>query len=138
MLAMTRRGPWASRSVMELFDSLTSESMLNASCTAGTLPLDLSEADGEFVIRASLPGFKRDDIDVQIHDGVLSISAKRADECETNGEKYYRRERRYGSVRRRISLPNAVTASNAVASLDDGVLTLRLPLARKPGRSRSR
>ena len=63
----------------------------------GTLPLDIAEteADGRkaIVVRADLPGFGKDEVDVQMHDGVLSINARHADEREEQGDRWYRRER---------------------------------------------
>jgi len=95
----------------------------------GTLALDVAEGDGEIVVTASLPGFKKEDVDVQIHDGVLTIKAKHVEESETRTEKYYRRERRVGSLSRRVALPGVVSAAEAKAELKDGVLTLRIPQA---------
>ena len=97
--------------------------------TEGTLALDVAEGDGEIIVRASLPGFDKDDIDVQIHNGVLSIKAEHTEEKETKDERYYRKERRVGSVSRRIALPGVVSETSANAELKDGVLTLRIPQA---------
>ena len=100
----------------------------------GMLPVDISSKDQELVVRASLPGFKKDDIDVQVHDGVLSIKAEQTSDEETSGEKWYRRERRYGSVSRRIALPGIVHDAPVDAALKDGVLTLKIavPEAARP------
>lgn len=95
----------------------------------GTLALDVAEENGDIVVRASLPGFRKQDIDVQIHDGVLSVKAERTQETETSDEHYYRKERSVGSVSRRIALPGIVTEAQATAELKDGVLTLRIPQA---------
>jgi HSP20 family protein len=95
----------------------------------GMLPLDIAEGDGELIVTASLPGFKKEDIDVQIHDGVLSIKAEQTEEKETRDEHYQRRERRIGSLSRRVALPGEVSEDNAQAELTDGVLTLRIPQA---------
>ena len=95
----------------------------------GTLALDVAEGDGELVVRASLPGFDKKDIDVQIHNGVLSIKAEHSEERETKDERFYRRERRVGSVSRRIALPGVIAEASANAELKDGVLTLRIPQA---------
>ena len=51
----------------------------------GALAVDISEADHELVVRASVPGFKKEEFDVQVHDGVLSINAKHAEEGEQRG-----------------------------------------------------
>ncbi len=97
----------------------------------GMLEIDLSETETEVVVRASVPGFKREDIAVDIHDGVLTIAATMKEETEERSgegqERYYRRERRTGSVSRRIALPVAVNEEAAKATLTDGVLELRLP-----------
>ncbi len=98
----------------------------------GSLALDVSEGDGEVAVRASLPGFQKEDVEVQLHEGVLSITAKHTEETETKEERCYRRERRSGSLARRIALPGVVSEADVSGTLDDGVLTLRIPLAEKP------
>ena len=96
----------------------------------GNLALDVSEnADGQVVVRAPLPGFKKEDIDVQINNGVLSIKAERKEEKETKNEKYYRKECSWGSVSRAVSLPGIVASDKVNAELKDGVLELRIPQA---------
>ncbi|MFN0131144.1 MAG: Hsp20/alpha crystallin family protein [Phycisphaerales bacterium] len=97
----------------------------------GTLALDLSEDDKSVIVRASLPGFSKENIDAEIHDGVLSIKAERAEETEQKGETYVRRERRFGSVSRRVQLPADVIEDQTQADLKDGVLTLRIPKSQK-------
>ncbi len=94
------------------------------------LPVDIAEKDGDIIVRASLPGFAKDEIDVQAHDGVLSITAQRSEQHEESSdedERYYRRERHVGSVSRRIALPQAVDGAKVEAELRDGVLTLTVP-----------
>ena len=97
----------------------------------GTLAVDVSEKNGSIVVRTSLPGFKKEDIDVQLHDGVLSIKADHKEEHETVDERFYRRERRFGSVSRRLALPGIVDESEVKAELKDGVLTLTIPVPEK-------
>ena len=93
----------------------------------GNLALDVSEGkDGEVVIRASMPGFKREDIQLQVRNGVLSIKAESKEEKETKEEKYYRKERRWGSVSRSVALPGNPDENGVKAELKDGVLTVRL------------
>ena len=94
----------------------------------GTLPVDISEHDGELLVKASLPGFAKDDIDVQVNEGVLSIKGKHSEEHEEQGERFYRRERSFGSVSRRIALPGVVHDAEVDAELKGGVLTLHIPL----------
>lgn len=92
----------------------------------GGIAVDLSEKDGKLVVRANLPGFKRDEIDVQVHKGVLTIRAEHAEESEVKDEKFFRRERRYGSVGRSIALPGNVTDEHVDAAFENGVLTLAI------------
>ena len=92
----------------------------------GTLAVDISEQDGDVIVRAAVPGFGKDDIDVRLHDGVLSITAQRDREQDQKGERYYRRELRRGAVSRRVGLPGAVHDADVEAELADGVLTLTI------------
>ena len=103
-----------------------------SSIEEGTLPVDLSQAGGQIKVRASLPGFKAEDIDVQVHEGVLSIKAEHDEEHESGDERFYRRERVSGSFSRRIALPGVVRDAEVDAQLEDGVLTLTLPLPEQP------
>lgn len=95
------------------------------------LALDISEDDQNVFVRASLPGFQREDVTIEVHDSVLSIQARRTQETEDKGERWHRRERFEGSVSRRISLPSQVEDDKAKAELKDGVLTLTLPKSEK-------
>lgn len=90
------------------------------------LPLDISENDKSLIVRASLPGFRTEDLDIQVHEGVLTIKATHTEQAEETGEKFLRRERRTRSLERRVALPPAVEDANIDAELKDGVLTLRL------------
>lgn len=117
-----------------LFNSFFREPIVNgintfAGVEEGSLALDVSDSGEEIVVRASLPGFAREDVNIEVHDGVLNISASRESTSEETGEKFYRRERSFGSVSRRVALPVAVQDDQASAELKDGVLTLRLPKA---------
>jgi HSP20 family protein len=97
----------------------------------GTLPVDISEQEGELLVEAALPGFEADGIDVQVTEGVLSIKAKHSEEHEEQGERFYRRERSFGSVNRRIALSGIVHNAEVDAELKSGVLTLHIPLPEK-------
>ncbi|MFA6045090.1 MAG: Hsp20/alpha crystallin family protein [Phycisphaerales bacterium] len=97
----------------------------------GSLPLDVSEDERSVIVRASLPGFKREDVEIEVHEGVLTIKAQHREERENKGERFYRKERRESSMSRRVALPSTVVENGAEASLADGVLTLRLPKVQK-------
>lgn len=93
----------------------------------GTLALDISEDERNVYVRASLPGFKKEDVEISVHDGVLSIKAQHEQVVEDKKERFYRRERRVGSLSRRIALPGTVEENKTSAELVNGVLTLTLP-----------
>src|SRR5262249_31476752 len=79
------------------------------------------------VVKASLPGIKPEDIDVQVHGDVLTIKGETKSEKEEKAQNWYRRERRYGSTMRQITLPTEGAADKAQATFEDGVLRLTLP-----------
>ena len=81
------------------------------------------------VAKASLPGFAKDEIDVQIEGGVLSINGEHEESTEDRGDKYYRRERRVGHMHRRVALPGPLKDGDAKAELSDGVLVVTVPIA---------
>lgn len=95
---------------------------------------DISETDKEYVIKAELPDVKKEDINVTVADGVITISGERKREKETKGEKMHRIERFHGSFQRSFGLPEDADAASVRAECKDGVLTVRLPKseAKKP------
>ncbi len=99
----------------------------SAGVDEGTLALDVSEDEKNVYVRASLPGFQREDVDVEVNDGVLTIKATHTEETEEKSERFYRKERRAGSLSRRLALPGVVLEGQTEAELKDGVLTLTLP-----------
>lgn len=90
-------------------------------------PMDLTEGEGEYVLRADLPGLSRDDIDIQVKDDVLTISGERKSEHHENGEGFYRVERAFGRFSRSLDLPTGVEAASVSADFDNGVLEVRIP-----------
>lgn len=136
MTNLTRRDPFGiptiDRFISQIFDEpVVRLRAMTPAVEEGALALDVSEDENDVIVRASLPGFKKEDIDVEVHDGVLAIKAEQEEEKEEKGEQFYRRERRFGSVSRRIALPSQVVEDKAAAELKDGVLTLRLPKTTK-------
>ena len=88
--------------------------------------LDVLQEDGDIVVRAELPGVKLEDVDITLHNGVLTISGERKAEEQREGSGYYVRERRYGSFRRSMTLPQGVDESKISARFDGGVLEVRV------------
>ncbi len=111
---------------------------------ASRLPIDIHEENGSFVITASVPGFRKDQISVEVKDGVLTIAAtntvERQDSSGTdeataaspaNTKKWYRRERRTVNWARSLRLSEGVTGEGTTATLKDGILTVTIPQPRK-------
>ena len=98
--------------------------------------MDLLETDEHLVLRADLPGLDREDVNVEIKDGVLTVSGERKVEREERGKDFYRAERAFGSFSRSLSLPENVDADKISAEFDKGVLEIRIPKPeeRKPQR----
>src|SRR5690606_4490790 len=78
--------------------------------------MDLLETDEAFVVKADLPGLERDDVSVEIEDGVLTISGERKAEHREDENGYVRVERSYGSFARTLQLPDGVDADQVKAS----------------------
>lgn len=95
----------------------------------GALPLDVRENDHEFIIQASLPGLKPDDVQITVHGDMVSIRGETRSEEEKKGETWHIRERRSGGFQRSVSLGTPVNPDKAQAKFENGVLTLSLPKA---------
>jgi len=111
-----------------LFDAPLSELARASQFLTGANPsLDVYEDKDSFVVKAELPGMKKEDIDVSLHDGTLSISGERKSEEKLDNAEVYRAERFFGRFQRAVTLPAAVDAAKIVAQYKDGVLTVTLP-----------
>ncbi len=93
--------------------------------------IEMFERDGELVVRADLPGLKKEDVKVEFTDDGLTIAGERRSEHEEKGAGYYRSERSYGNFYRRLPLPEGANPDNSTANFHDGVLEVTVP-ARKP------
>jgi HSP20 family protein len=93
--------------------------------------LDVAETEDGYVVKAEVPGCKADDINIEIHGNVLSISGEKKEEQEKKEKGYYHVERSYGSFRRDINLAGDVDADKIEAACKDGVLTVTLPKSEK-------
>lgn len=99
-------------------------------------PIELSEKDGRLSICAELPGLKKDDVKVELSDGVLTISGERKHEQEEQEGDFYRSERSYGSFTRTIPIPEGAQVENAKATFEDGVLEVSVPVPESKRRRR--
>jgi HSP20 family protein len=88
---------------------------------------NISETKTEYLVKAELPEVKKDDIEVKVHEGVMTIKGERRMETKSEEEKQHRVESFYGSFSRSFSLPQDVDESAISAESKDGVLTVHLP-----------
>jgi HSP20 family protein len=86
------------------------------------------------VVRADLPGLRKEDVNVEVDDGVLTISGHRAEERTDDRDDYYRSERSYGEFYRALPLPEGVTGDECEATFDNGVLEVKFPLPKQQER----
>lgn len=89
--------------------------------------VDISEDDGEYLIRADLPGVEKDQVKVTVENGVLLISGERSSEKEEKNMKYHRIERSYGSFIRSFVLPDDADGTKVKADFKNGILKVHLP-----------
>ena len=96
---------------------------------ANPLAIDMTSDENNIVVRTAIPGFKAEDVNIDVRGNVLTISAETRTENENKGEKdnWHMREMRYGKFARSVRLPETVKMDQAEASLEDGVLTVTLP-----------
>jgi HSP20 family protein len=88
--------------------------------------MDVSESGDQVVVKAEVPGMKKEDIKVSVKDDILTISGEKKQEERAEGENWHRVERSYGSFKRVLSLPS-VDSAKVEATYKDGVLEVRLP-----------
>jgi HSP20 family protein len=111
-----------------LFQEPLAEFARTSHLLSGWTPaLDLHEDKDNFVVKAEVPGMKKEDIEVTLHDGALSISGERKRDEKFEDAQVYRSERFVGRFQRTINLPAAVAADKIKAQYKDGVLTVTLP-----------
>lgn len=130
MLVKFNRDPLAR--INRLFDDVMGSNwptggMLASPELAGAFRVDISEDEKAMYIEAELPGAKKEDIKLQVEDGVLTISAERKQETEEKKKNYHRVERIYGHFSRGFTLGENVDQEHIDAKYDNGVLHVTLP-----------
>ncbi len=94
--------------------------------TAWVPAADIFALNGDLVIRCELSGLRREDVDVAVSNGVLTISGERRSELDDKQVSYYTRERRYGTFRRTMVLPEGLTADHVHATYENGLLVITI------------
>lgn len=124
--------PWGDlrREIDNLFDAVLTGARPLASAPAmqWVPPMDVEEKDGHIQLSVEVPGVNPDDLNVNVENGVLTISGEKKFAKETGEERGARSfERRYGWFERSVTLPTTVDANKVTAQYANGVLTLELP-----------
>ena len=134
MAATTRWNPWSDlinlhSQMDQLFDASfgSGQTGRENGYELANLPVDIHQTDDAYTIDASVPGFRPEDVEVTLEDGVLTIRGSLRSEHSRDDKGYIRRERRQTSVYRQIGLPQEVQTDGINASFSNGVLTVRVP-----------
>jgi len=91
--------------------------------------IDMYQTDDEVVVKASMPGMKSDDVQINVTGDLLTIKGEVKEKSETKEKNYHIREQRWGTFERSVMLPTSVVSDKAKAEFEDGVLTISLPKA---------
>ena len=91
--------------------------------------VDIQETESEFIVKADLPDVKKEEVKVQVQNGVLAIEGERHKEKEEKGKRFHKVEREYGRFVRRFAMPTEVDGEKVRAEFKDGVLHVFLPKA---------
>lgn len=119
---------WLRNEIDRLFEAPLAEFGRTSQLFSGWQPpLDMYEDKDNLFVRVELPGMKKEDIEVSVHDGSLSISGERKHEEKHENADVYRAERFFGCFQRTVSLPSAVMADKVKAQYKDGILMVALP-----------
>jgi len=91
--------------------------------------IDMFQTDNEVVVKASIPGYKTDDVQISISGDILTLKGEMKQEDEKKDKAWHIREQRWGSFERAVVLPTEVIADKAKAEFENGLLSVTLPKA---------
>jgi HSP20 family protein len=115
------------RTMEEVFERLFGSPTKSATPAVAGLPVDIVESDGNFLIRASVPGVNPNELDIQIEKNVLTVRGETHAAPEPKDDKVYRREIGYGAFARSIRLPEGLNLEAVSADFSNGIVTITLP-----------
>ncbi len=116
--------PAVPRSFSSLLDDFFNDVVTSDSGRLYVPSLDVYETDSHYHINLSLPGMKKDDINIDLQDRRLTVTGERREEVDEKNTKYHVREMRHGSFERSIMLPNNINQDKIEARFEDGILKL--------------
>lgn len=117
--------------INDLFDESFGRARTVPSGAAGTWwpPVDILESHDAYLIRAELPGMKKEEVHLEVNDGTLTVSGERKAESLSDGVEYHRTERVNGKFSRSFYLPQTVKQDGIKATYRDGILEIHVPKA---------
>lgn len=118
------------RSIEQLFDEMWPSRYFGSGENSRVMlrpAMDVIENETDVTIRLDLPGIKLEDVNVELENGVLTVSGEMGDTVEKKDDRYHYRERSHGSFQRSVRLPNTLDYDKCDAQFDNGVLTIVLP-----------
>lgn len=129
-MSLTSWSPWRDlEALRERLDRVLTELGRTGREGESSVPVDVQETDDAVIVRASVPGIRPEDLSVEVNQGVLTIRGEIREEHEETRGTWHIRERRIGTVYRSVTLPAPVREEEAQATLEHGVLEIRLPKA---------
>jgi HSP20 family protein len=109
------------------------ETSLTTSKSSAWNPVcDIKETDKEIILHAELPGVPKENINIEVENGILTISGEKKEEKKEENEKYHRIERSYGKFSRSMKVPEGITIDQIKAKFDNGVLQVTFPKPLEP------
>lgn len=119
---------WIDESFLRPLAPFSLRRLVREAATEEVMPaIDIFEDNGNIVLKAELPGIKKEDIDVTLADGAITISGEKKKEEEVKQKDYYKWERSYGSFVRSFTLPAEVQADKITSVFKDGILEVKMP-----------
>lgn len=115
------------RAMEEVFEQLFGSPVKPNGTPTNALPIDVTEKEGNLVVRASVPGIEPNELEIQIENDVLTIRGETKHQSESKDERVYRREMSYGSFARSVRLPDNLNLDSVDAEFKNGIVTITLP-----------
>lgn len=112
------------------FDSYFPEAAYWEDMDKYSMPVEMTDKGKEFIVKAELPGVKKEDLDIDIDKKYITINAKKEEECEVDENSYKKSEFRYGEFSRTVYFPEEIDVEKTEAKLEHGVLKINAPKVR--------
>ncbi len=109
------------------FDSYFPEAAYWEDMDKYSMPVEMTDKGKEFIVKAELPGVKKEDLDIDIDKKYITINAKKEEECEVDENSYKKSEFRYGEFSRTVYFPEEIDVEKTEAKLEHGVLKINAP-----------